>query len=114
LAARDTPCDAHHETVVSSAKRGKHANPPPVLLNKPSGEQSPRKPKETVMMSKIACALVATAVLSVAALAPTSASARGLHGGFHAFYGYGGLGVGFGKNYVWKGFCWRPYAYVCQ
>lgn len=64
------------------------------------------------MFGKIACALVAAAVLSTAALAPTSASANGLRGGFHAFYGYRGLG--FGGSYVWKGFCWRPNAYVCQ
>jgi len=59
------------------------------------------------MFRKITCALVAAAALSAIALAPSSASARGYHG-VHALFLQG--------HYTgpYKGFCWRPYAYVCQ
>jgi hypothetical protein len=63
------------------------------------------------MIRKIACSLVAGALVSTAVLAPTSASARGIHGGVHSFYGSLGLGRSYG---IGKGFCGRPYAYVCQ
>jgi hypothetical protein len=46
------------------------------------------------MIHKIACALVAGALVSTAMLAPTSASARGIHDGVHSFYGSFGLGRG--------------------
>jgi hypothetical protein len=61
------------------------------------------------MIHKIACALVAGALVSTAMPAPTSASARGIHGGVHSFYGSLGLGRSYG---IGKGFC--SYAYVCQ
>jgi opacity protein-like surface antigen len=59
------------------------------------------------MFRKLTCALVAVAALSTVALAPSAASARGYHG-FSALYLQG--------HYTgpYKGFCWRPYAYVCQ
>lgn len=60
------------------------------------------------MFRKITCALVAIAALSTVALAPSSASARVWLGGYHGFHGYSNWPIG------GHGFCWRPYAYVCQ
>jgi hypothetical protein len=64
------------------------------------------------MFRKITCALVAIAALSTAALAPSSASARVWPGGYHGVRG--GTFHGFGNSGPGHGFCWRPYAYICQ
>src|SRR4051812_16338643 len=58
-----------------------------------------KNPKETTMFSKTMIAIATTVTLSVAALAPTSASAHGIGGhGFH-----GGHGFGHGWGHGWRG-----------
>jgi hypothetical protein len=68
------------------------------------------------MFRKITIALVATAALGTAALAPTSASAWGWHDGFHhgwhggwfhSGWGYGGWGYGPGWCYFHPYRCGR-------
>jgi hypothetical protein len=49
------------------------------------------------MFRRLTLALIAAASLSVVALAPTSASAHGFHGG----WGHGGWGHGFGFRSVY-------------
>jgi hypothetical protein len=47
------------------------------------------------MLRKTLLALAATTAIAAAALAPTSASAKGglFFGGFHGHHGFGGLGI---------------------
>ena len=70
------------------------------------------------MLRKFTLALVAVAALGTAAIAPTSASAWGWHGGWHGWHGggwgYRGWGFG-GPRFVvgpgyGRGWCyWHPY-----
>jgi hypothetical protein len=54
------------------------------------------------MLRKTILALAAVGTLGVAALAPTSASAWGFHGGWHGgwHHHFGGFGIGFGGPYI--------------
>jgi hypothetical protein len=56
-------------------------------------------PEENIMIRKTILGLTAIAALGVAALAPTSASAWGLHGWGHHHGFHGGLGF-YGPSYV--------------
>jgi hypothetical protein len=62
-----------------------------------------KNPEENIMIRKSILALAGIAALSAAALAPTSASAWGFHGGGWGHHGWShGFGVGFvgGPTYV--------------
>ena len=50
------------------------------------------------MLRKVTLGLIAPASLSAVALAPASASAHGLHGGWGHGWGHGGWGYGFGPS----------------
>jgi len=60
------------------------------------------KPEENIMIRKSLLALTAVGALGAAALAPTSASAWGFHGGGFGHHWGHGFGVGFvgGPTYV--------------
>jgi hypothetical protein len=55
-------------------------------MGQDAAERSIPEPEEIIMLRKISIALVAAAALGTAALAPTSASAWGFHGGWHNSY----------------------------
>jgi Spy/CpxP family protein refolding chaperone len=46
------------------------------------------------MLRKVTLGLIAAASLGAAALAPSTASAHGFHGGWHHGWGHGGFGFG--------------------
>jgi hypothetical protein len=64
------------------------------------------------MLRKTTLGLIAAASLSVAALAPGSASAHGFHGGGWGHHGGWGRGFGFGGLYINTGVsgCYRQQA----
>jgi hypothetical protein len=76
-----------------------------------TGGEIPMKTRSTIL------SLAALTMLSVSALAPTQASARGMGGGFHGgHFGGGHFGGGYGRGYHnWGnysggyGYGWRPY-----
>lgn len=63
------------------------------------------EPEETTMLRKLSLVAVAAASLGAAALAPSSASAWGGHGGWHRGWGWGGPGfyIGAPVNYGYGG-----------